>query len=166
MLTLLLLAHAQQLLCDDSLLCNNPSASLQPGVPLQPVPPPLQIHVLVRAKLPWKEEDAAAPAQCAPSPQLRHQHQMRGSHVQFLQKVPSIHPQDGREQKRLASLPLSCLGMFVKHQLSTQTISAPNYSQASFELLIIANLPFGVLLWAVFYFRTGCSCLLSAVQNH
>lgn len=49
MLTLLLLAaHAQQLLCDDSLLCNNPSAtSLQPGVPLQPVPPPLQINVLV-----------------------------------------------------------------------------------------------------------------------
>lgn len=38
---------------------------LQPRVPLQPVLlcPHHYRHVLVRAKLPWKEEDAAAPAQ-------------------------------------------------------------------------------------------------------
>lgn len=42
----------------------------------------------------------------ASSLQLCYQHQMRSSHVQLLPRVPSIHPVDGREQKRLAPLPL------------------------------------------------------------
>lgn len=53
---------------------------------------------------------------CSPGSVLLHpqpcfQHQMCSSHVQFLPKVPSIHPRDGREQKRLVPLPLSCLGL-------------------------------------------------------
>lgn len=154
MLTLLLLAHAQQLLWDDSLLCNHTSAtSLQPGVPLQPVllcPDQHRYmcwsgqscHGKRRMLQPWLS--------IASSRQLCYQHQMRSSHVQLLPKVPSIHPVDGREQKRLAPLPLPwqqllwwlngllkgfVAGTFVKHQLSTQTcsvISAPNYSQGTF----------------------------------
>lgn len=41
----------------------NFSAAWGPIAACAAVPPPLQIHVLVRAKLPWKEEDAAALAQ-------------------------------------------------------------------------------------------------------
>lgn len=113
MLTLLLLAHAQQLLCDDSLLCNNPRAtlcSLGSHCSLCCCAPTTtdmcwsgQSHHGKRKMLqPWLS--------IASSPQLCYQHQMHSSHVQFLPKVPSIHPMDGREQKRLAPLPISCLG--------------------------------------------------------
>lgn len=149
MLTLLLLAHAQWLLCDDSLLSNNPSATpLQPGVPLQPVLLCPHHHRYMcwlgqswhgkrRMLQPW--------ISVASSPQLCCQHQMCSSHVQFL--VLSIHPMDGREQKRLAPLPLSRLGHLaaaVVHgrdvceavtfhsKLSCSVILAPNYSQGSF----------------------------------
>lgn len=85
-------------------------------------------------------------------PQLCCQHQMCSSHVQFL--APSIHPMDGKEQERLAPLPLSRLGHLaaavvlakwaVVHgrdvcqaitfhsKLSCSVILAPNYSQGSF----------------------------------
>lgn len=43
--------------------CNS-SAAWGPIAACAAVPPPLQIHELVRAKLPWKEEGAAALAQC------------------------------------------------------------------------------------------------------
>lgn len=114
MLALLLLAHAQQLLCDDSLLCNNTSAtSLQPGVPLQPVllcPHHYRYMCWSGQSCHGKRKMLQPWLSVASSRQLCYQQQMRSSHVQFLPKVPSIHPVDGREQKRLAPLPLSCLG--------------------------------------------------------
>lgn len=50
------------------------------------------------------------------------------------------------------------VGIFTKQQFPIHTcniISAPNYSQSTF---------LGLGWW--FFFRTGCSCLISAVQNH
>lgn len=114
MLALLLLAHAQQLLCDDTVFSATTqvqllSAAWGPAAACAAVPPPLQSRMLVRAKLPQKENYTAALAQCALSPQLYYQHQMCSSHVQFLHEVPSIHPQDGREES-LVPLLLSCVG--------------------------------------------------------
>lgn len=115
MLALLLLAHAQQLLCDDTVFSATTevqllSAAWGPIAACAPVPPPLQSRVLVREKLPRKENYAAALGWCALlSPQLCYQHQMRSSQARFPHKVPSVHPQDGRE-KRLVPLPLSCFG--------------------------------------------------------
>lgn len=107
---------------------------------------------------------------------------MCSSHVQFLPKVPSIHPRDGREQERPAPLPLSRLGHLtaavvvakwaVEGVHGRDVCQAPTFHsdlQCHFStlwLLFIVKVPFGVLLWADFYFRTGCSCLLSAVHNH
>lgn len=114
MLALLLLAHAQQLLCDDTVFSATTqvqllSAAQGPVAACAAVPPPLQPRVLVRAKLPPKENCDAALAWCALSPQLCYQHQMCSSHGQFLHKAPSVHSQDGREE-RLVSLPLPCFG--------------------------------------------------------
>lgn len=118
MLALLLLAHAQQLLCDDTVFSATTQVQLRsaawgPIAACAPVPPPLQSRALVREKLPRKENYAAALARCALlSPQLCYQHQTCSSQARFPHKVPSIHPQDGREEKRLGliPLPLSCFG--------------------------------------------------------
>lgn len=81
-------------------------------------------------------------------------------------KVPSIHPQDGREQKRLAPLPLSRSGCLAAAVAVAKwavegghgSLSSTNFlfkPAASFQLIIIAKvLAFlGFWLWAVFLFR-------------
>lgn len=85
MLALLLLAHAQQLLCDDTVFSATTqvqllSAAWGPIAACAPVPPPLQSHVLVKEKLPRKENYSAALGRCALlSPQLCYRHQMHSS---------------------------------------------------------------------------------------
>lgn len=73
MLAVLLLAYAQQLLCDDTDF--SATTQVQPGVPRQPVLlcPHHCSHAPARAKLPWKENHAVArlsvlcPLSCASS---------------------------------------------------------------------------------------------------
>lgn len=112
MLALLLLAHAQQLLCcDDTVFSATTQVQLLcSGVPLQPMLlcPHCYGHTC-QPRQSCQKSSAVALAWCALTSRLRYQHQMRSSHVQFLYKVPSIHPQDGREE-RLVPLPPSCFG--------------------------------------------------------
>lgn len=113
------------------------------------MPPSLQIHELVRAELPWQEEDAAALAQrCFISSAV-----LSAPDAQQPCATPAqgaLHPSRGGKRAEEAPLPLPwqqllwwlngllkgfVAGTFVKHQLSTQTcsvISAPNYSQGTF----------------------------------
>lgn len=140
-----------------SLLCNNPSATLSaawgPVAACAAVPPPLQSRMLVRAKLPQKENYASALARCALSPQLHYPYQMRSSQVQFLHKVSSVHLRiPERRGWSLCLFPaldawqqlswwLNGLlkgfvaGTFVEQRFPIHTcsvISAPNYSRGTF----------------------------------
>lgn len=158
MLALLLLAHAQQLLCcDDTVFSATTQVQLLcSGVPLQPVLlcPHCYGHTC-QPRQGCQKNSAVALAWCALTPQLRYQHQMRSSHVQFCTRCPpSILRMAKRRGWSLCPLPALdtwqqllwwlngllkgfAVGTFVKQQFPIRTFSvilAPSYSQGTFLL--------------------------------
>lgn len=121
---------------------------------------PTSTNMLVRAKVPWKENYSVALVQCAVFPQLCCQHQMCSSHEQFLRKVPSIHPQEGREENRLILLPHPALDAWqqlsvAKWAVKGFVVGCLSSSNLPFQRLIIAKVPFWGWFWFRFFFWGG-----------